>query len=178
MREGGEFILKLATASANAQVVRLHNSVDIESYAEAPAESLAMNGIGLATLTLDRPLAVLDYASSRELGGFILIDRLSNATVGAGMIRFPLRRAANLAWQDFTVDKTTRVAIKGHRPAVLWFTGLSGAGKSTIAQELVARCTTTSSAAAESAGRNRQDSSTGSPAGSKYASGGGRGIDS
>lgn len=86
LREGGEFILKLATASANAQIVRLHHSVDIESYAEAPAESLAMNGIGLATLTLDRQLAVLDYTRSRELGGFILIDRLSNQTVAFGFI--------------------------------------------------------------------------------------------
>lgn len=86
LREGGEFILKLATATANASIVRLHHSVDIESYAEAPAESLAMNGIGLATLTLDRPLAVLDYAHSRELGGFILIDRLSNQTVAFGFV--------------------------------------------------------------------------------------------
>ncbi|WP_186419109.1 sulfate adenylyltransferase subunit CysN [Bosea sp. CS1GBMeth4] len=86
LREGGEFILKLATATANARIVRLHHSVDIESYAEAPAESLAMNGIGLATLTLDRPLAMLDYARSRELGGFILIDRLSNQTVAFGFV--------------------------------------------------------------------------------------------
>lgn len=86
LREGGEFILKLATASANAQIVRLHHSVDIESYAEAPAETLAMNGIGLATLTLDRQLAVLDYTRSRELGGFILIDRLSNQTVAFGFV--------------------------------------------------------------------------------------------
>ncbi|SEK40063.1 sulfate adenylyltransferase subunit 1 [Bosea lupini] len=86
LREGGEFIVKLATASANAQIVRLHHSVDIESYAEAPADSLAMNGIGLATLTLDRQLAVLDYTHSRELGGFILIDRLSNQTVAFGFV--------------------------------------------------------------------------------------------
>jgi bifunctional enzyme CysN/CysC len=86
LREGGEFILKLATSTANAQIVRLHHSVDIESYAETPAESLAMNGIGLATLKLDRSLAVLDYARSRELGGFILIDRLSNQTVAFGFV--------------------------------------------------------------------------------------------
>lgn len=86
LREGGEFIVKLATVTANAQVVRLHHSVDIESYAEAPADSLAMNGIGLATLKLDRPLAVLDYGRSRELGGFILIDRLTNQTVAFGFV--------------------------------------------------------------------------------------------
>ncbi|CAN7222407.1 sulfate adenylyltransferase subunit CysN [Bosea sp. LjRoot90] len=92
LREGGEFILKLATSTANAQIVRLHHSVDIESYAETPAQSLVMNGIGLATLKLDRPLAVLDYARSRELGGFILIDRLSNQTVAFGFVEIRTAR--------------------------------------------------------------------------------------
>ena len=68
------------------------------------------------------------YSENRETGSFILIDRLSNATVGAGMIRFPLRRAANLTWHEFTVDRAARSSIKGHQPAVLWFTGLSGSG--------------------------------------------------
>ena len=117
LREGGEFILKLATAGANAQIARLHHSVDIESYAEAPAESLAMNGIGLATLTLDRQLAVLDYTSSRELGGFILIDRLSNQTVAFGFIE--TRRAR---------DKTRSVAEAGAASrAVLRLVGWRGA---------------------------------------------------
>lgn len=86
LREGGEFILKLASASANASVTQLHHGLDIESYAEAPSESLAMNAIGLVTLRLDRPLAVLAYGESRELGGFILIERLSNQTVAFGFI--------------------------------------------------------------------------------------------
>ena len=84
--------------------------------------------------------AFLDtYVENRETGSFIVIDRTTNATVGAGMIRFPLRRASNLTWQNFTVDKAARAAIKRQRPAVLWFTGLSGAGKSTIADAVEKR---------------------------------------
>ena len=117
LREGGEFILKLATASANATIVRLHHSVDIESFAEAPAESLAMNGIGLATLTLDRQLAVLDYTSSRELGGFILIDRLGNQTVAFGFVE--TRKAQ---------DKTRSITEAGAASrAVLRLVGWRGA---------------------------------------------------
>jgi bifunctional enzyme CysN/CysC len=108
---------------------------------QRPARQLEPNDIGFANLSLDRALPFDTYDDNRETGGFILIDRLSNATVGAGMIRFTLRRAANLAWQDFTVGKTTRAAIKGHRPAVLWFTGLSGSGKSTIADGVEKRLT-------------------------------------
>ncbi|HEV2509821.1 sulfate adenylyltransferase subunit CysN [Bosea sp. (in: a-proteobacteria)] len=110
LREGGEFILKLATASANATIVRLHHSVDIESYAEAPAESLAMNGIGLATLTLDRQLAVLDYTSSRELGGFILIDRLSNQTVAFGFVE--TRKAQDKARSITEAGAASRAVLR------------------------------------------------------------------
>ncbi|CAD5257971.1 Sulfate adenylyltransferase subunit 1 [Bosea sp. 62] len=128
LREGGEFILKLATANANAQIVRLHHSVDIESYAEAPAENLAMNGIGLATLTLDRPLAVLDYTHSRELGGFILIDRLSNQTVAFGFVE--TRTAPNKARSIAETGAAVRVALRfvgwrGAQERRAWFEAMS-----------------------------------------------------
>lgn len=114
LREGGEFIVKLATATANAQVVRLHHSVDIESYAEAPAEGLAMNGIGLATLKLDRPLAVLDYGRSRELGGFILIDRLTNQTVAFGFVAPDegARAGAGAVAEHGAVGRAGRAALR------------------------------------------------------------------
>ena len=128
LREGGEFILKLATASANAQIVRLHHSVDIESYAEAPAQSLAMNGIGLATLTLDRQLAVLDYTSSRELGGFILIDRLNNQTVAFGFVETRANKSnERLAKGPSTAGRTVLrlVGWRGAQERRAWFEAAS-----------------------------------------------------
>ena len=127
-----------ALSSAIGDLFRL----DIDSGSHRAAKQLGPNDIGFVNLALDRALPFDAYDDNRETGSFILIDRLSNATVGAGMIRFPLRRAANLAWQDFTVDKSARAAIKGHRPAILWFTGLSGAGKSTVADGVERRLTT------------------------------------
>ena len=102
LREGGEFILKLATATANASVTQLQHRLDVESFAEVPADELPMNAIGLASLRLDRPLAVQDYAQSRELGGFILIERLSNQTVAFGFIDegLPTQRGAGIAGQE------------------------------------------------------------------------------
>ena len=141
MLPGRPYLLRLGTATTTATVSELKHRLDIASGSQRAAKQLGPNDIGLANLSLDRALPFDTYDDNRETGGFILIDRLSNATVGAGMIRFPLRRAANLAWQDFTVDKAARAAIKGHRPAVLWFTGLSGSGKSTIADGVERRLT-------------------------------------
>jgi len=141
MLPGRPYLLRIGTATTTATVSGLKHRLDIASGSQRPARHLEPNDIGLANLSLDRALPFDTYDDNRETGGFILIDRLSNATVGAGMIRFPLRRAANLGWHDFTVDKTTRAAIKGHRPGVLWFTGLSGSGKSTIADGVEKRLT-------------------------------------
>jgi len=141
MLPGRPYLLRLGTATTTATVSELKHRLDIASGSQRPAKQLAPNDIGLANLSLDRVLPFDTYDDNRETGGFILIDRLTNATVGAGMIRFPLRRAANLAWQDFTVDKKARATIKGHRPAILWFTGLSGSGKSTIADGVERRLT-------------------------------------
>jgi bifunctional enzyme CysN/CysC len=102
-----------------------------------------MNGIGIANLSLDRRMAFAPYSEIRELGGFILIDRITNATAGAGLIHFALRRSQNVHWQQLEVDRSAHAALKGQRARVVWFTGLSGAGKSTIAniveKKLVAR---------------------------------------
>jgi bifunctional enzyme CysN/CysC len=92
-----------------------------------------MNGIGVAEIATDREIVFEPYEANRQLGGFILIDKLTNATVGAGMIHFALRRALNVHRQHLEISRETHAALKGQKPAVLWFTGLSGAGKSTIA---------------------------------------------
>lgn len=130
---GRSYILRLGPAQANAQVTELKHRIDVNSNERLPAKHLDMNEVGFANLSLDRPLAFDPYGDNRAMGGFILIDRITNATVGCGMIRFALRRAANIHWHATSVDKTARAAIKGQKPCVLWFTGLSGAGKSTIA---------------------------------------------
>src|SRR5205085_2384485 len=116
---------------------------NVNSFAHLAAKTLALNAIGVAEMATDRELVFEPYAQSRTLGGFILIDKLSNRTVGAGMIHFALRRALNIHRQHLDVSRETHARIKGQKPAVPWFTGLSGAGKSTIAnlveKKLVAR---------------------------------------
>jgi bifunctional enzyme CysN/CysC len=133
MLPGRSYLLKLGSATAAATVTGLKHGIDIDTLAEVAATTLDLNGIGVANLSLDRPLPFDPYAQSRELGGFILIDRITNATVGAGMIHFALRRAHNIHWQRLEIGRQAHAAQKGQRPRVVWFTGLSGAGKSTIA---------------------------------------------
>ena len=139
MLPGRPYLMRLGATTLTATVSELKHQLDISTGLRKAAKQLAMNEIGFANLALDRAVPFDSYGENRETGSFVLIDRISNATVGAGMIRFPLRRAANLSWQNFTVDKAARSAIKGHRPAVLWFTGLSGSGKSTIADAVEKR---------------------------------------
>jgi len=98
-----------------------------------PAAQLDLNEIGVCNLWLDRAIAFDAYEENRETGGFILIDRMTNNTVGAGMLQFALRRSENIPWQKVEINKRAHAALNGHRPCVLWFTGYSGAGKSTIA---------------------------------------------
>ena len=99
----------------------------------SPKRALGLNEIGFCNLSTAAPVAFDPYADNRDTGAFILIDRLTNETAGAGMIEFGLRRASNIHWQALTVGREERAALKGQAPAVLWLTGLSGAGKSTIA---------------------------------------------
>jgi bifunctional enzyme CysN/CysC len=130
---GRSYFLRLGTATVGAHVTRIKHKVSTATFEYLAADHLDLNDIGSCNLSLDRPLAFDPYKSLPELGGFIFIDRLTNATVGCGMIEFPLRRALNVHMQAVKVTKKARAAIKGQRPCVLWFTGLSGAGKSTIA---------------------------------------------
>jgi bifunctional enzyme CysN/CysC len=133
LKPGRGYWLKLATQTVTATVAHPKYEVNVNSLEHCAAKTLSLNGIGVCEVTTDRPITFEAYDNSRTLGGFILIDKLTNATVGAGMIHFSLRRAQNVHWQALEVSKAQHAAMKGQRPAVLWFTGLSGSGKSTIA---------------------------------------------
>jgi bifunctional enzyme CysN/CysC len=136
---GRQYVLKLAAQTALATIQPPKFEVDPESFEHLPAKTLALNGVGVADLWTDRPLVFAAYAESRELGGFILIDRVTKETVGAGLIHHALRRAHNIHPQALEVTREARAAMKGQRPRLLWFTGLSGSGKSTIANALEAK---------------------------------------
>jgi bifunctional enzyme CysN/CysC len=130
---GRTYLMKIGALTAAATVTELKHQLDVETSEPLPARTLELNAIGLANISLDRPIPFEPYKISRELGGFILIDRISNATAGAGMIHFALRRANNVHWQHLEVDRNAHASLKHQRPKIVWFTGLSGAGKSTIA---------------------------------------------
>ena len=134
-----QYRLQLATQTASAQVTDLRYRIHVDSLERVAARTLELNEIASCNIALDRPLAFDPYGVPREMGSFILIDRLSNATVGAGMIAFGLRRAANLRRHALAIDKRTRAAQKDQKPCVLWFTGLSGAGKSQTANAVERR---------------------------------------
>ena len=136
---GRPYELRLGTATALAQVTEIRHRVDVDSQQPQPARTLALNEVGYCHLSLDHPIAFEPYASNRTLGGFVLVDRIGNASVGAGMIDFALRRAANIHWQLLDIDRVARARQKGQRPRCLWFTGLSGAGKSTLANAVEKR---------------------------------------
>ena len=122
-----------ARATVGASVTEIKHKVDVNTQEPLAAKLLEMNEVGVCNLYLDQPVPFEAYRDSRELGAFILVDRQTNATVAAGTIDFALRRAANLHWQHVDVDQAARARIKGQRPRCVWFTGLSGSGKSTIA---------------------------------------------
>jgi bifunctional enzyme CysN/CysC len=130
---GRPYWLKIGTRTVLATVTDIKHKVNVNTLEHLAAKTLGLNEIGQCNLSLDQGIAFEAYTDNRDLGGFILIDRVTNATVGAGMIRFALRRAQNIHWQAFSVDRNARAGLLHQRPAVLWFTGLSGAGKSTIA---------------------------------------------
>jgi bifunctional enzyme CysN/CysC len=130
---GRPYWLKLGTQTVTATIHAPKYQVNVNTLEHTAAKTLELNAIGVATVTTDRPIPFEPYAENRTLGGFILIDKLSNATVAAGMLNFSLRRSQNVHWQALDVSRETHAALKNQKPAVLWFTGLSGAGKSTIA---------------------------------------------
>jgi bifunctional enzyme CysN/CysC len=125
--------LKIGTRTVNARVMSIKYKVDVNSQAKLAARHLELNEVGYCTIGLDDAIAFEAYATNRTLGGFILIDRQNNATVACGMLDYALGRSSNVHWQHVDIDKSVRGASKGQHPLCLWFTGLSGAGKSTIA---------------------------------------------
>ena len=133
MLPGRPYLLKLGTRTVSATITEPKYKVNVNTMAHLATKKLDLNEIGVCNVALDRPVAFDPYTANRETGGFVLIDRLSNHTVGAGMLHFALRRAHNIHLQPVDVDKAARAAQKGQKPAVIWLTGLSGAGKSTIA---------------------------------------------
>ena len=133
---GRSYILRTETDEASATVTELKHRLNINDFAEEAAKSLEMNEVGVVNISTRTPIAFDAFAENRSTGAFILIDRITNATVGAGMIQHALRRAENIHWQSLDVDKRARADMKHQRPAVFWFTGLSGSGKSTIANLL------------------------------------------
>ncbi|MBN2887571.1 MAG: sulfate adenylyltransferase subunit CysN [Chromatiaceae bacterium] len=130
---GRSYLLRTATATVNAQVTEIKHRVNVNTLEHIAAKHLDLNDVAVCNIALDRALPFDAYRDNRATGSFILIDRLTNATVGCGMIDFALRRASNIHQHPMKVDKAARAAANGQQPCVLWFTGLSGAGKSTVA---------------------------------------------
>jgi bifunctional enzyme CysN/CysC len=136
---GRPYWLKIGTRTVSAQVTEIKHKIDVNTQEQRAAKRLELNEVAYCNLSLDHAIAFEPYAKCRELGAFILIDRQSNATVAAGTLNFALRRADNIHWQHMDVDRTARALIKGQAPACVWFTGLSGSGKSTIANVMEKR---------------------------------------
>jgi bifunctional enzyme CysN/CysC len=141
MLQGRAYLMKAGTQTVSATIAPLKHKINVGTLEHTAAERLELNDIGVCELELDRAIPFEPYAENRALGGFILIDRLTNATVGAGLISFALRRSQNVHWQALDVDKQVRSQLKRQRACVLWLTGLSGAGKSTIANRVEKRLT-------------------------------------
>jgi len=133
MIPGRAYWLKLATQSVSATIQPPKYEINVNTLDHLAAKTLELNGIGVVELSTDKPITFEAYGDNRTLGGFILIDKLTNATVAAGMLHFSLRRAQNVHWQATDIDRDMRANLKNQHPALLWFTGLSGSGKSTIA---------------------------------------------
>ena len=133
MLPGRPYLMKIGTQTVTASITEPKYKINVNTMEHLAAKQLGVNEIGVVNLALDRQIAFDAYKANRDTGGFILINRMTNNTVGAGMLNFALRRSHNLRPQHVDVDKARRSELKGQRPAVLWFTGLSGAGKSTIA---------------------------------------------
>jgi bifunctional enzyme CysN/CysC len=141
---GRGYWMKLGTQTVTAMIQEPKYEVNVNSLEHLAAKTLALNSIGVTEVSTDReivfePYLAGDGSPNRALGGFILIDKVTNATVAAGMLHFALRRSLNIHRQHLDVSRETHAALKGQRPAVLWFTGLSGAGKSTIANLVEAK---------------------------------------
>ena len=133
MLPGRGYLMKIGTRTANVSVTEVKHKVQVNTMEHLAARQLGLNEVGEVNLSLDRAIAFDPYLICRAMGAFVLIDRINHQTVGAGMLRYALRRSHNIHPQHLDVDKAARSRIKGQRPGVMWFTGLSGSGKSTIA---------------------------------------------
>ena len=136
LKPGRGYWLKLATQTVSASVQEPKYEINVNTMEHLAAKTLELNAIGVAEVHTDKPIVFEPYTKSAELGGFILIDKITNATVAAGMLHFSLRRADNVHWQPTTITREEHALLKNQTPRVLWFTGLSGSGKSTIANEV------------------------------------------
>jgi bifunctional enzyme CysN/CysC len=136
MHVGRSYWLKLGTQMVSATVHAPKYVVNVNTMEHLAAKTLELNAIGVAEITTDKAIVFEPYAKNRALGGFILIDKLTNATVAAGMLNFSLRRSQNVHWQPVSVSRESHAELKNQKPLLLWFTGLSGSGKSTIANEV------------------------------------------
>ncbi len=136
LKPGRGYWLKLATQTVSASVHEPKYEINVNTMEHLAAKTLHLNAIGVAEVSTDKPIVFEAYSESPELGGFILVDKITNATVAAGMLHFSLRRAANVHWQPTTISREEHAFLKNQTPRVLWFTGLSGSGKSTIANEV------------------------------------------
>jgi bifunctional enzyme CysN/CysC len=130
---GRSYKMKIGSVTVGATVAPLKYRIDVDTWQHSAAERLELNEVGVGELELDRPIAFEPYQRSRDLGGFILIDRITHEIVAAGTLNFALRRSNNVHWQTHDIDKHARAALNGQRPTVIWMTGFSGAGKSSIA---------------------------------------------
>jgi bifunctional enzyme CysN/CysC len=128
-----QYLLKIGTQLVPGEITLLKHKVDVNTLEHMASRTLHLNEVGYCNISTSDPIAFDPYTDNRDMGGFVIIDRFTNATVGAGMIEFGLRRATNVHWQALDVDAHARERLMGHRPCVLWFTGLSGSGKSTVA---------------------------------------------
>jgi bifunctional enzyme CysN/CysC len=132
---GRPYLAKIGTRTVGITISPPKYKVNVNTLERMASKTLNLNEIGVCTLTTDRPIPFYPYVVNRDTGGMVLIDRITNATVGAALIHFALRRSQNVHWQNVDVTTEARSSLKGHRPAVVWFTGLSGAGKSTVANQ-------------------------------------------
>jgi bifunctional enzyme CysN/CysC len=139
MLPGRPYLLKIGARTVGVTVAQPKYRVDVNTLDHLAATTLGLNEIGVCNLSLDRPIPFDPYTENRDTGGFVIIDKLTQNTVGAGLLHFALRRSHNIHWQQVQVHKAARGELNGHRPAVVWFTGLSGAGKSTIADIVEAK---------------------------------------
>ncbi len=139
MLPGRPYLMKIGTRMLTAVLSAPRYKIKVETFDKLAARTLTLNDIGVCNLSVDRPLPFDPYVENRDTGGFVLIDRLTNDTIGAGTLDFALWRADNVPWQELDVSKTGRAALKGQTPCLLWFTGLPGAGKSTISNLLEKR---------------------------------------